>query len=506
MTKLVVLRLDGDVKYGLKVTLEIGLEGERPDVEIQGRLPARPDLEQCLSLWQESYRSLDIPTRLVPKQTIYGKPVGDLINQCSRAAYQLGERLREWLESKDFRAINNRLREELNRKENIHVLIRAENDQLTRLPWHLWDFFASYTNAEISFSTSAYQRVNRTKPKQLKDKVKILAILGNSAGIDVQTDRLILRNLPNADVVFLVEPNRRELDDKLWSQAWDILFFAGHSETIRNRGKIHINPQESLEIENLKYGLRKALDKGLRLVILNSCDGLGLAHDLEQLCIPQLIVMREPIPDQVAQEFLKSFLQSFSNGKSLHGAMREARERLEGLEDKFPCATWLPVLFQNPAETPPTWMSLLGKDQDRVDLAQETSYSLTDETETYTETTKTQETTLKQAPPFGIEAIKPISEVICSNESGELDSIGTVERDIFPGYLGQIKYNASFWSACLYPINDPNCWKPLSPGQEVKVIGVVASNKLVVIPADYVLAKPKQQSSFSSLRAFFGIF
>jgi hypothetical protein len=36
------------------------------------------------------------------------------------------------------------------------------------------------------------------------------------------------------------------------------------------------------------------------------------------LQIPQAIVMREPVPDKVAQEFLKHFLKAFSRGKSLY--------------------------------------------------------------------------------------------------------------------------------------------------------------------------------------------
>jgi hypothetical protein len=47
---------------------------------------------------------------------------------------------------------------------------------------------------------------------------------------------------------------------------------------------------------------------------------LGLARELEQLHIPQLIVMREPVPDVVAQAFLKYFLHSFASGKPLYQA------------------------------------------------------------------------------------------------------------------------------------------------------------------------------------------
>ncbi len=40
-------------------------------------------------------------------------------------------------------------------------------------------------------------------------------------------------------------------------------------------------------------------------------------YELEQFHIPQVIVMREPVPDKVAQEFSKYFLQEFTSGKSL---------------------------------------------------------------------------------------------------------------------------------------------------------------------------------------------
>ncbi len=73
-----------------------------------------------------------------------------------------------------------------------------------------------------------------------------------------------------------------------------------------------------------------------------------------------MIVMREPIPDLVAQEFLKHFLATFAGGLPLYQAVREAREKLQGLEKSFPCATWLPVICQHSAKVPPTWQEFLG--------------------------------------------------------------------------------------------------------------------------------------------------
>ncbi|HEY9806533.1 MAG TPA: ABC transporter substrate-binding protein, partial [Candidatus Obscuribacterales bacterium] len=57
----------------------------------------------------------------------------------------------------------------------------------------------------------------------------------------------------------------------------------------------------------------------------------------------------------VAQAFLRYFLQAFAQGQSLYLSVRQAREQLQGLEGDFPCASWLPVLCQNPVESPLTW-------------------------------------------------------------------------------------------------------------------------------------------------------
>jgi hypothetical protein len=39
MGKLVVLKLDGNLELGVRVTLEIGEDGKRPSIEISGHLP-----------------------------------------------------------------------------------------------------------------------------------------------------------------------------------------------------------------------------------------------------------------------------------------------------------------------------------------------------------------------------------------------------------------------------------------------------------------------------------
>ncbi len=357
MGKLVILKLgEGNLETGFPIILQIGEENTRPTVEITGKLPPNPEITHHYHHWQSIYRNLKLSSRPIglPKTTI----TPNTLSECQQAADNFKAHLNNWLAADSFRQIREKFLEKLALEDNIRVLLQTKDFQLQQLPWHLWDLLERYTKAEIALSSPVYEQVNQTR--YIGEKVKILAILGNSQGIDTQTDRSLLESLPNADVTFLVEPERQEINDRLWDQHWQILFFAGHSSTqkLNDTGKIYINQTESLTITQLKYALSKAVAKGLQLAIFNSCDGLGLAREFASLQIPQIIVMREPVPDKVAHQFLKYFLSAFSQCNSCYLAVREARERLQGLETQYPCASWLPVIYQNPAEVPLTWQEL----------------------------------------------------------------------------------------------------------------------------------------------------
>ncbi|MBD2194121.1 MULTISPECIES: pentapeptide repeat-containing protein [Calothrix] len=357
-TKLVVLKLtQGNLNTGFSVTLQIGLEGEHPYFESNGKLPPASELALIYNQWQTAYRqSLQGSLRIKISETqVTNISRRELFNECDTAATSLKKQVNLWLDSELFRPLKEQLLEKLNPSDSIRILLQTEDSQLRRIPLHLWNFFERYPQAEIAISSTAYEK--REKNKCVKSQVKILAILGDSSGINIQKDRLLLEELPNAEVTFLVEPQRQVLNDELWLQSWDILFFAGHSSTQADAeiGNFRINSTDSLTIAELKNALTKAIEQGLHLAIFNSCDGLGLAVNLADLHIPQMIFMREPVPDKVAQEFLKNFLTEFSSGKPLYLSLRSARSKLQGLENEFPYATWLPVICQNPAEIPLAW-------------------------------------------------------------------------------------------------------------------------------------------------------
>ncbi|AOY82881.2 pentapeptide repeat-containing protein [Moorena producens JHB] len=361
MGKLVVINLgEGNLETAFSATLKIGDERALPSIELLGKLPPAPEFSKLHKRWYSIYQNLGFSVRALNKKTQLNTSIIS-IDQFRQLSNDLEKSLNSWLNSEDFRVIKEGFLQNLNRSEEIRVIIQVEDIQLRRIPWHLWDIFDYYRYAEVALGELTYDKVKRPVSSMIKDRVRILAVLGNSDGINLEKDRELLEHLPNTEITFLVEPSRLELDRELWDEkAWDILFFSGHSYSQGDgkSGYIYINRTDSLLISELKNALKASIERGLKIAIFNSCDGLGLAQSLTDLHIPQVIVMREPVPDLVAQEFLKGFLKSFSRGESLYISVREAREQLQGLENDFPCATWLPVLFQNPAELPPIWNDL----------------------------------------------------------------------------------------------------------------------------------------------------
>ncbi|PSN16373.1 sensor protein Chase2 [filamentous cyanobacterium CCT1] len=360
MEKLVTLKFGtGSLEVGYAVTLQIGDEQSRPTVEMEGSLPPAPTLGHTYQRWQTAYRRLGLPFRLEARPSFATNV--SLVGDCREVSQQLSRQLNQWLEAESFRPLQDKLLERLDPRDTVRLIVQTQDPALQRLPWPAWSFCDRYPRAEIAFSAPAFELVDRRPPS--RPSVRVLAILGHSQGIDVDTDQRLLNHLPQAHIEVLEQPSRQQLNDALWDpKGWDILFFAGHSTSQGQEsevaGRLFINPSESLTLPELKHALNKSLERGLQIAIFNSCDGLGLAQALVDLHIPQVLVMREPVPDRIAHEFLKAFLAAFARGESFYLAVREAREKLQGLEHQFPCASWLAAIFQNPAEPPPTWATL----------------------------------------------------------------------------------------------------------------------------------------------------
>ncbi|NES07382.1 MAG: CHAT domain-containing protein, partial [Okeania sp. SIO2F4] len=361
------------------IRANIWSDGHPLPISFSSKLPPNSEIPQLYQDWREKDRQLqelkELKYHHVPRIKINkNNPTNfsdkeidqqeqKIINQIRKLKEKWRSLLNDWLNTSDFQPIEKELRTKFNPSDKLRLIIQSEDALMQRIPWHLWSFFSDYQFGETAIGLPKANRLE--KLNIAREKIRILAIFGDDKGLNIAADKQYLESLPQevAETVSLVKPNRQELHQKLWDEkGWDIICFSGHSksEADGSTGCFYLGNETTMTIEELENALTAAIKKGLQLAIFNSCDGLGLARQLAQLHIPAIIVMREPVADLVAQEFLKHFLQLFSSGQSLSISVRQAREKLESLEDKFPGATWLPVICQNSAEIPPTWQNLYG--------------------------------------------------------------------------------------------------------------------------------------------------
>lgn len=374
MTKLVVINLgSGDLFSGFpQVTARLWTEGSSMPEQFLGELPPAPGLVEQYRYWQAIYRCLCIRQSLRSGVLIEAEDELEIdqigITNVSQFNFnevcqQFSVDLNRWLASQEFLKIERSLRSQLHPTEDIRIILETNDEQLRRLPWHQWNWFEDYPKADIAFSKVEHRHILPASSKRSSDKTRILAILGNSQGIDLDAEVKFLNSLQDAEIQFLVNPSRQEFNIQLWdAQGWDILFFAGHSQTEAQIGRLYINEDStnnSITTEQLEEALKAAIEQGLKLAIFNSCDGLGLALALEQLHIPVVIVMQEAVPNYVAQAFFDYFLEDFVREHlPLHHSIRRARRKLQGLENEYPGASWLPIVSQNPLVNLTTWLQL----------------------------------------------------------------------------------------------------------------------------------------------------
>jgi branched-chain amino acid transport system substrate-binding protein len=381
MSTRIILKIEsGSFASGFRVTLN-QIEQGQASLEVRGNLPPNQKLFEAYTLFREAYFCQENIRSVVP-QSLFNEVVPDEEELQRRLAARfrivvppdqitnptgilhstssdLSKQFQDWLNLLTTNIQVELLFFLLTQKESSHFILQIqrvdprEREILEKLPWHNWHFFRDHN---LQTEITVGQVINRPNHQSLGNLVRILAILGHGEGIDTHNDLQTLRQVWGSWVTALEQPSRKQMSEQLWQQSWDILYFAGHSDSKGQTGRIYINEnQESLTLDELRESLTAAGRRGLKMAIFNSCDGLGLVSTLADANIPWIVVMREPVPDRVAQLFLRYFLAEFSQGKPFVSAIQEARHRLEGIQDNFPCATWLPIVYQSQSAQPLLW-------------------------------------------------------------------------------------------------------------------------------------------------------
>ncbi|MBE9108888.1 ABC transporter substrate-binding protein [Nodosilinea sp. LEGE 07298] len=359
-----------DPAAGFRVTLDAS-DLRREDTE--GTLPPLPpDLRQALSDWKLAYAGQEgvrSHFRIMAVETTQRT-----VQETNALVEAIEQGFRSWLRPVDDGWL--RIREAMavllyQPPPDLRLIIDlGSNTELKRLPWQDWDLLSShFRDADAAFrlfNDSRHQILTTTYPRSAK--IRLLVVIGESTGINSCQDLASIIQLQHNDperveVVPLLQPTPEVLQKALEDpQGYHIFIYVGHSYSHDDgqRGWLMLNEHDELSIRDFQRALRRAIEKGLQLIILNSCDGLGLAQQIARLDAPRCIVMKEPIPDDAAVEFIERFFQQFVvEGRSLQAAVRKARQGLEAFNNRYSEVTWLPTLFVKQNTPPLTWQTLI---------------------------------------------------------------------------------------------------------------------------------------------------
>ncbi|MBE7385063.1 MAG: pentapeptide repeat-containing protein [Leptolyngbya sp. SIO1E4] len=304
-----------------------------------GALPPNPELAQSYQRWRRLYQAQQ---PLFADSFASDTPTNFSQVEFEQAARQVLTQMNAWLQSPIFLPIDQCLRAVLDPHQPATLTWQVDDVAVQQLPLHCWHFFDDYPNTAITFSFLNTRAVAAHPPQRQRQRV--LSVLGIDSGLDVEADKKILESMPDVDACCLVQPTVQQLTETLWqADGWDIFCFSGHSAFEGDR--LWLNEQEFLSLDDLKYALRQATQQGLSLSIFNCCQGLQLARQFANVASTGVIVMREPVPDKVAQIFLQYLLAGLQTEMTTAHALKKACEQLQGLEMDFPYTTWLPLFI-----------------------------------------------------------------------------------------------------------------------------------------------------------------
>ena len=270
-----------------------------------------------------------------------------------------------WLRNGDLFEIRKTIAQAASKIEaeaQVNVFLTCSPIELERFPWEAWEIGTEFPHAGSIRIIRTPQNIRAQLDSEYRvrrRKARVLAIMGDETGLNFKAEREALRSLdritfvkfegwqPGQDIGELKQRICAAIADE---EGWDILFFAGHSnETTITGGQLAIAPGASMLINEIYPYFTKAKQRGLQFAIFNSCSGLTIANALIDLGLSQVAIMREPVHNKVAQEFLVQFLLSLAEYKDVRESMLAACQYLK-LKTGFtyPSAYLIPSLYCHP--------------------------------------------------------------------------------------------------------------------------------------------------------------
>ncbi len=196
------------------------------------------------------------------------------------------------------------------------------------------------------------------KLKLEQEAAALSQILKNPGGVGDPSDQNTSQYAAPCRVDILLQPTPAELIEKLETERYNVLFYAGHGEPAPDGGLLFLRPDMALNGTELAQVLTRCR---VKLAVFNSCWGAqpdeqdyqaiprsSLAEVLLHHGVPAVLAMREPITDQEALSFIQAFAQALADRMPIDQAVAVARQHLLTLF-KFNQQAWtLPVLYMHP--------------------------------------------------------------------------------------------------------------------------------------------------------------
>lgn len=235
--------------------------------------------------------------------------------------------LQEWLADPSWRPIDKQSQIS-GEPPVLRLSFGGESDLLQSLPWES-------ISTEQGIWRTEQPQVPRTRQDRAAHQPRLLVWVGNSSGLDLEQELLELKSLKRGGQIHLKILEGEEASLERFTQTlaeekpWDGLVFLGHSDTNPAvGGQLHLADGSWVNGQQLEGKLQKAAERGLRLVMLNSCSGLDLARSVVRFGVPWAVCFREPVPCKAASVAFSYLIAELKSNKDLIEAASTVREGL----------------------------------------------------------------------------------------------------------------------------------------------------------------------------------
>ncbi|MDF5723377.1 MAG: CHAT domain-containing protein [Rhizonema sp. PD37] len=345
-------------------------------------------LTQTWHAWQEMFANhsgLDIspisggPSSPQPLESILPPATGSANNYSVRLMQHLGISLWNWVfDGPILNSLERSLGIAMGQHTRLRVQLEIRDPDLIALPWEIMQRGAGVSPISLfqpilfSRTTSEVEPLPYLRTDQA---LNILLILGENEELRPlqleQEAHLLKKTLSNAVsgngnsqgyapclVKILLQPTPQELIEELETNAYNVLFYAGHGLPGPDGGMLFMRQNTTLNGMELAKVLTRT---GVKLAVFNACWGAqpaaidrhaitnsSLAEVLIRQGVPAVLGMRDEITDEESHSFIQIFAQALRMRKPIDEAVALARQQLLTLY-KFNRQAWtLPVLYLHP--------------------------------------------------------------------------------------------------------------------------------------------------------------